>query len=57
MGIIFKNGDGEYRSFATHSGKVNTGPDFSSTDFGLNRNKISFASLDVKVSKLCKLET
>lgn len=37
VGIIFKNGDGEYRSFSTHSGKVNTVPDFSSTDFGINR--------------------
>lgn len=57
MGIIFKNGDGEYCSFSPHSGTVSTGPDFTSTDFGLNRNKISFASLDVKESKLCKLET
>lgn len=57
MGIIFKNGDGEYRSFSTHSGKINTGPEFSSTDFGLNskkKKKRSFPSLDVKESKLCK---
>lgn len=32
MGIIFKNGDGEYHSFCTHSGKVDTVWGFSCVD-------------------------
>lgn len=54
MGIIFKNGDGECRSFPTHSGKVKTVLDLCMTDFGINKKKIICKLVCEKGSRLCK---